>query len=70
MHLEALRLRLAELPKVQQAQLDLLWVERLSAILKLGERFVFGLTLLLVAATVAFVIVAVLRAGKKAGGAG
>ncbi|RJG12492.1 ABC transporter permease [Pseudomonas cavernicola] len=48
--LEALRLRLAELPKVQQAQLDLLWVERLSAILKLGERFVFGLTLLLVMA--------------------
>ena len=48
--LEALRLRLAELPKVQQAQLDLLWVERLSAMLKLGERFVFGLTLLLVLA--------------------
>ena len=48
--LEALRLRLAELPKVQQAQLDLLWVERLSAMLKLGERFVFGLTLLLVMA--------------------
>ena len=48
--LEALRLRLAELPKVQQAQLDLLWVERLTAILKLGERFVFGLTLLLVMA--------------------
>ncbi|UVE18093.1 permease-like cell division protein FtsX [Pseudomonas sp. LS44] len=48
--LEALRQRLSELPKVQQAQLDLLWVERLSAILKLGERFVFGLTLLLVMA--------------------
>lgn len=48
--LEALRLRLAELPDVNQAQLDLLWVERLSAILKLGERFVFGLTLLLVLA--------------------
>lgn len=48
--LEALRLRLAELPKVQQAQLDLLWVERLSAMLKLGDRFVFGLTLLLVLA--------------------
>jgi len=48
--LEALRLRLAELPRVQQAQLDLLWVERLSAMLKLGERFVFGLTLLLVMA--------------------
>ena len=48
--LEALRLRLAELPKVQQAQLDLLWVERLTAILNLGDRFVFGLTLLLVMA--------------------
>ena len=48
--LEALRLRLAELPKVQQAQLDLLWVERLTAILHLGDRFVFGLTLLLVLA--------------------
>ncbi|MGU8127874.1 cell division protein FtsX, partial [Escherichia coli] len=33
---------------MQQAQLDLVWVERLSAILKLGERFVFGLTILLV----------------------
>ncbi|WP_439887156.1 permease-like cell division protein FtsX [Pseudomonas sp. MBLB4123] len=48
--LEALRLRLAELPRVQQAQLDLLWVERLTAILHLGDRFVFGLTLLLVLA--------------------
>jgi cell division transport system permease protein len=48
--LEALRQRLAELPKVEQAQLDLVWVERLSAILKLGEHFVFGLSLLLVLA--------------------
>ena len=48
--LEGLRQRLAELPKVQQAQLDLVWVERLAAILKLGERFVFGLTVLLVSA--------------------
>lgn len=48
--LEALRQQLAELPNVQQAQLDLLWVERLTAILGLGERFVFGLTLLLVLA--------------------
>lgn len=48
--LEALRMRLAELPKVQQAQLDLVWVERLAAILKLGDRFVFGLTVLLVLA--------------------
>ncbi|TLX53402.1 cell division protein FtsX [Stutzerimonas nosocomialis] len=47
--LEALRQQLAEMPGVQQAQLDLLWVERLSAILRLGDRFVFGLTLLLVA---------------------
>ena len=48
--LEALRERLAELPDVQQAQLDLVWVERLAAILKLGDRFVFGLTVLLVSA--------------------
>ncbi|MCY1342202.1 Cell division protein FtsX [compost metagenome] len=46
--LDALRQRLAEMPGVQQAQLDLQWVERLSAILKLGDRFVFGLTILLV----------------------
>ena len=31
--LEALRQKLAEMPKVQQAQLDLVWVERLAAIL-------------------------------------
>ncbi|HEY0287496.1 MAG TPA: permease-like cell division protein FtsX [Pseudomonas sp.] len=48
--LEALRTRLAELPKVQQAQLDLVWVERLAAILKLGDRFVFGLSVVLVLA--------------------
>ena len=48
--LEALRLRLAELKGVEQAQLDLVWVERLSAILKLGDRFVFGLSVLLVLA--------------------
>lgn len=48
--LEALRERLVALPGVQQAQLDLQWVERLSAILKLGQHFVFGLTLLLVLA--------------------
>ncbi|MFK3792039.1 permease-like cell division protein FtsX [Pseudomonas piscis] len=48
--LEALRQRLAEMPKVQLAQLDLVWVERLAAILKLGDRFVFGLTVLLVSA--------------------
>ena len=48
--LEALRQQLAELPGVQQAQLDLLWVERLAAILGLGERFIFGLAVLLVLA--------------------
>lgn len=48
--LEALRARLAEMPRVQQAQLDLLWVERLGAMLKLGDRFVFGLALLLISA--------------------
>lgn len=48
--LETLRQRLAELPKVEQAQLDLVWVERLTAILKLGDRFVFGLSVLLVLA--------------------
>jgi cell division transport system permease protein len=47
--LEALRQRLSQLSGVEQAQLDLLWVERLTAILKLGDRFVFGLSLLLVA---------------------
>lgn len=48
--LEALRNQLAELPKVEQAQLDMVWVERLTAILRLGDRFVFGLSLLLIAA--------------------
>ncbi len=48
--LEALRARLAVLPGVEQAQLDLLWVERLGAILHLGERFVFGLAVTLVLA--------------------
>lgn len=48
--LEALRQQLAELPAVEQAQLDMVWVERLTAILRLGDRFVFGLSLLLIAA--------------------
>lgn len=48
--LEVLRQRLAELPGVDQVQLDLLWVERLGAILRLGDRFIFGLALLLVMA--------------------
>ncbi len=48
--LEDLRAQLASMPQVQQAQLDMVWVERLTAILRLGDRFVFGLSLLLVAA--------------------
>ncbi|MFB4392729.1 MULTISPECIES: permease-like cell division protein FtsX [unclassified Pseudomonas] len=48
--LEALRQRLSELPRVEAAQLDLLWVERLAAILKLGDRFVFGLAVMLISA--------------------
>jgi cell division transport system permease protein len=37
--LESLRLGLADLPGVELAQLDLLWVERLGAILELGNPF-------------------------------
>jgi cell division transport system permease protein len=48
--LETLRGKLAGLPQVEQAQLDMVWVERLTAILRLGDRFVFGLSLLLIAA--------------------
>lgn len=48
--LDALRQQLAGMAHVDQAQLDLLWVERLTAILHLGDRFVFGLTVLLVMA--------------------
>ena len=48
--LEALRNQLAGIPQVEQAQLDMVWVERLTAILRLGDRFVFGLSLLLIAA--------------------
>ena len=48
--LESLRNQLAELPKVEQVQLDMVWVERLTAILRLGDRFVFGLSLLLIGA--------------------
>ncbi len=48
--LEALRQRLSELPRVENAQLDLVWVERLAAILKLGDRFVFGLAVMLISA--------------------
>ncbi|MGF6395277.1 permease-like cell division protein FtsX [Pseudomonas plecoglossicida] len=48
--LDALRQRLSELPRVENAQLDLVWVERLAAILKLGDRFVFGLAVMLISA--------------------
>ena len=48
--LEALRQRLAEQPRVETAQLDLVWVERLAAILKLGDRFVFGMAVMLISA--------------------
>lgn len=41
---------LENMPHVQQVQLDLQWVERLATMLKLGERFIFALTLLLLAA--------------------
>ncbi|MBB3103439.1 permease-like cell division protein FtsX [Azomonas macrocytogenes] len=47
--LGTLRERLAALPGVELAQLDQVWVERLSAILMLGDRFVFGLAILLIA---------------------
>ncbi len=40
---------LQKLKVVAQVQLDTLWVERLQAILQLGERFIFALTLLLLA---------------------
>lgn len=41
---------LKQLPKVQQAQLDLVWIERLAAILQMGEHFIFALSVLLIAA--------------------
>lgn len=46
--LESMRQKLSALPGVEQAQLDLQWVERLSAIIALGRHFVFGLSVLLV----------------------
>ena len=48
--LEALRQALSNLPGVEQATLDLQWVERLGAILDLGRHFVFGLSVLLIVA--------------------
>ncbi|SDU38003.1 permease-like cell division protein FtsX [Halopseudomonas salegens] len=48
--LEPLRDRLAQLEGVELVQIDLLWVERLAAILNMLERFVGGLALMLVLA--------------------
>lgn len=48
--LVALLEELKNLPKVEQAQLDVLWIERLAAILKMGENFIFALSVLLIAA--------------------
>lgn len=46
----SLEKELQALPSVDRAELDMQWVERLMAILKLGEKFVFGITVLLIAA--------------------
>lgn len=46
--LQPLRDRLAQLPGVDQVQIDMLWVERLTAILAMVERFTGGLAMLLV----------------------
>ncbi|MGI3128797.1 permease-like cell division protein FtsX [Halopseudomonas pachastrellae] len=48
--LEPLRDRLVALDGVDQVQIDLLWVERLSAILAMFERFASGLAVLLIIA--------------------
>lgn len=48
--LEPLRDRIAAMPDVDMVQIDLLWVERLAAILAMLERFVGGLALLLILA--------------------
>ncbi|MGB7388070.1 MAG: permease-like cell division protein FtsX [Pseudomonas neustonica] len=48
--LEPLRDRLAAIDGVEQVQIDLLWVERLAAILSMLERFTGGLGLLLIIA--------------------
>ena len=48
--LVALLDELKSMPKVQQAQLDLMWIERLAAILQMGEHFIFALSVLLIAA--------------------
>ncbi|SDS94775.1 cell division protein FtsX [Halopseudomonas litoralis] len=46
--MQPLRDRLAQLPGVDQVQIDMLWVERLTAILAMVERFTGGLAVLLV----------------------
>ncbi|WP_185267595.1 permease-like cell division protein FtsX [Halopseudomonas xiamenensis] len=48
--LQPLRDRLAQLPGVDEVQIDLLWVERLTSILAMFERFTGGLAVLLVLA--------------------
>jgi cell division transport system permease protein len=48
--LEPLRDRLAAIDGVEQVQIDLLWVERLAAILAMFERFAGGLGVLLIIA--------------------
>lgn len=48
--LRPLRDQLAQLPGVNEVQIDLLWVERLTSILKMFERFTGGLAALLIVA--------------------
>lgn len=48
--LQPLRDRLAQLAGVDEVQIDLLWVERLTSILKMFERFTGGLAILLIVA--------------------
>lgn len=45
-----LQQNLQNIPNVDRAELDMQWLERLMSILKLGERFVFGIAVLLIAA--------------------
>lgn len=45
-----LQQQLQQNPDVDRAELDMQWLERLMAILKLGEKFVFGIAVLLIAA--------------------
>lgn len=48
--LEALLDELKNMPHVQHAQLDLMWIERLAAMLQMGTHFIFALSVLLIAA--------------------